>query len=274
MSIVLKLTPENPKITIGESQEFTMTTENQTDETLKYEWYINEDIYEATNKNMTYTPDKSGEFIIKCKVSSLGLEGETVLGEESTTLTVNLKTITDLTTNITGPKEAEYGEEFELVVNAETTAESPKYTYKWSSGETTKKIKVIESEEGEKTFTCTVTCKSTNYEPATSTSEHKVSISKPVVPEPDPSCESCRYIHPLDHRESAYLWVGYWVLEEIEKAVEEGIDWKKPDDTDLKYKCDLKTLAFMLEKYPNVDVQESRNGYILSKDDIENGVIY
>jgi hypothetical protein len=90
-----------------------------------------------------------------------------------------------------------------------------------------------------------------------------------------PESDDCiRYIHPLDHRDSAYIWCGWWVMDEIERSFVEGVDWKNPDGTDLKYQCDLKTLSKMLTVYPNVEVQESRNGYFVNRAMLESGDIY
>ncbi|UPW37898.1 hypothetical protein ESCO10_00116 [Escherichia phage vB_EcoM_ESCO10] len=88
-----------------------------------------------------------------------------------------------------------------------------------------------------------------------------------AIEEDNSEC-SVRYIHPLDHRDSGYIWMGWWVMDEIERATVEGLNWKAPDGTDLKYKCDLKTLSIMLDLYNNVEVQESRNGYILNRADL------
>lgn len=80
-------------------------------------------------------------------------------------------------------------------------------------------------------------------------------------------------IHPLDHRGTAFAEAGYWVIEEISKAVFFNIDWKT-DYSTLKYSDDLKTLAEMFDKYDFVEVQESKNGYIFDKTEIEAGYAY
>lgn len=108
-------------------------------------------------------------------------------------------------------------------------------------------------------------------EPPTVTS---ATDSTTVVVQAAIGSDGVRYIHPLDHRQSAFIWCGYWVLDEIQKAAAEGIDWKNPDATDLKYKLDLRTIAKMIQDYPNVEIQESRHGRIVHKSAIEAGVIY
>ncbi|QBQ76940.1 hypothetical protein WFK_00179 [Escherichia phage vB_EcoM_WFK] len=81
------------------------------------------------------------------------------------------------------------------------------------------------------------------------------------------------YVHPLPHRTSAYIWCGWWVMDEIQKMTEEGKDWKT-EDPDSKYYLHRYTLQKMMKDYPEVDVQESRNGYIIHKTALETGIIY
>lgn len=86
--------------------------------------------------------------------------------------------------------------------------------------------------------------------------------------------DSIRYVHPLPHRHAGFIWCGYWALDEIQKAVKAGIDWRRPDESGMKYTLDLRTIADMIVRYPEVEIQESRNGYIINKQQIETGFIY
>ncbi|QOI66389.1 hypothetical protein [Erwinia phage FBB1] len=95
-------------------------------------------------------------------------------------------------------------------------------------------------------------------------------VNKKEVPVPE---GGFAYIHPLPWRNSGFIQVGWWVINEIHRAGELGIDWKTAPDP-LKYKKELLTLAKMFEDYDNVEVQESRNGYIFGKDQVEAGYIY
>lgn len=104
----------------------------------------------------------------------------------------------------------------------------------------------------------------------------------PVVPDPEPEPEPkppvlppepldlvCPIIYdnPLPVRTSVYIWMGWWVIDEIIKAKADNFDWvKSPNDERFRYKCDIAKLAGLIEKYDHVEVQESRNGYILGKD--------
>lgn len=82
-----------------------------------------------------------------------------------------------------------------------------------------------------------------------------------------------RYIHELKTRNSAFLVVGYWVIEEIQRAKSLGLDWKTDYDK-LRYSDDLYTLAYMLDHYEKVEIQESRNGYLFDKAQVEAGYPY
>lgn len=74
------------------------------------------------------------------------------------------------------------------------------------------------------------------------------------------------YSNPLPVRTSVYIWMGWWVIDEIMKAKEDGFNWlKTPMDKRFIYKCDLAKIAELINTYDHVEVQESRNGYILTK---------
>lgn len=99
-----------------------------------------------------------------------------------------------------------------------------------------------------------------------------VQFTANVTDAPEPEGE-LPYVHPLPHRTSAYIWCGWWVMDEIQKMTEEGKDWKT-EDPDSKYYLHRYTLQKMMKDYPEVDVQESRNGYIIHKTALETGIIY
>lgn len=82
------------------------------------------------------------------------------------------------------------------------------------------------------------------------------------------------YVHPLPQRQSAYIWCGWWVLDAMQKLTLEGKDWKTATKEDTPYYCHLAVLNWMVETYPDVDVQESRNGRIVHRSAIEHGIVY
>ena len=89
-----------------------------------------------------------------------------------------------------------------------------------------------------------------------------------------PENNDLNYVHPLDHRGAGFIWCGYWVLDLIQNAVKSNIDWRHPEESNLPYVKDLKTIADMIVRYPVVEIQESRNGCIVGKEQIEEGKIY
>ena len=149
-----------------------------------------------------------------------------------------------------------------------STQPSTGFTYLWNTGETTKTITPLITTIGENVFTCTLTATHVDYGPST-VDDSVTIIAKEVI------SDGCiRHIHPLPSRASAFIWCGYWVLDELQQAVNDGIDWTQPDNTSLKYKCDLKTISLMMRVYQNVEIQESRNGRIINKSQILSGKIY
>lgn len=82
-----------------------------------------------------------------------------------------------------------------------------------------------------------------------------------------------RYIHDLSQRKTGFLRVGWWVIQEIMRARALGIDWKTQYNK-LKYSNDIYTIARMFEIYDDVEIQESLNGYVFDKEQVEAGYIY
>lgn len=81
-------------------------------------------------------------------------------------------------------------------------------------------------------------------------------------------------VHPLPWRGSAYIWAGWWVMDAIQKLTLEGKDWRAATHLDSPYHCHLAVLSKMLDDYPEVDVQESRNGRVVHRSALEVGIIY
>lgn len=110
-----------------------------------------------------------------------------------------------------------------------------------------------------------------------------VTITAPIIdegetPEPKPPVDnSLMYIREMPWRNSAFLVVRFGALYEINKIQEEnGEDWTSVEVDESKYKFakEIKTIAHMIKTYENVEVQESRNGYILNKEQLKKGNFY
>lgn len=276
MAFEVKITPLNPAVEIGKDTTFTATPTDAPEGALSYAWTV-DGVKKGSDKNtIIVKADTAGKQVVKIVLTSTPAEGEPVSVEAESTLTVNLKTFTGSVTLSPATQEVEVSEKYTVTSTVEgvDSITGLTKTFSWDTGETTESIERTADVEGDLTPTLTVTLKATGYKDKKLTGKAAVKVvAKSVTPEPEPS--GCiRYVHPLDHRSSAYIWAGWWVMYEIEAAVKAGIDWKQPDGTELKYKCDLKTLAKMLEDYPNVEVQESKHGYILDKATIEAGYIY
>lgn len=82
-------------------------------------------------------------------------------------------------------------------------------------------------------------------------------------------CEP-KYIHDLmPGRDAGFIWVGWWVIDEIYEANLDGFKWMDdPLNERFKYKCDLSNLVRGFSLWPDLEIQESRNGYILTKKDL------
>ena len=169
---------------------------------------------------------------------------------------------------IDGPTSATVGKEFTLDSRVKGIPTNTTVDYSWSNEFNTKAISVIPTVPGDSVYTVSATAKSPGWPDWTGSKSITVSV---VAPEKDDFL--IRYIHPLDWRESSFIWCGYWVIDEIQDAVSKGIDWKDPN-SGLKYTIDLMTIATMLEDYPNVEIMESRNGRILRKSDFDVGIFY
>lgn len=73
------------------------------------------------------------------------------------------------------------------------------------------------------------------------------------------------YIHSLlPARNHGFTWMGWWVLDEINKAQLDGFDWiEDPTNARFKYPTVLKALSDNVNTWDDIEIQESRNGYIL-----------
>lgn len=134
----------------------------------------------------------------------------------------------------------------------------------------TSTLAIDTSDIGSQVIGVSVVVSAADYNPVTVTKTGNVTVTAKVAPEPEGELP---YVHPLPHRTSAYIWCGWWVMDEIQKMTEEGKDWKT-EDPDSKYYLHRYTLQKMMKDYPEVDVQESRNGYIIHKTALETGIIY
>lgn len=72
-----------------------------------------------------------------------------------------------------------------------------------------------------------------------------------------------RYVHPIPWRNTSFMYLGWWVFDEIVKFNEAGLEWRERHVYETsKYARDLETIAAAEEKYSNCICMESRNGFM------------
>lgn len=275
----LAITPDSPAAgVIGTAVKFTAALASQpSGASATYRWHVDgSPVSEATSATFNYTPTTSGVKRIKCvaQVTAENYNEKEVTSNE-VSLTVNKKTMNPQVTLT--PPSINVQQDASAIFTANVTDAPPEaqITYSWKKDSSpvegsTNVYTVDTSSIGSQTIEVTATVTATDYDSKTITAEGQVQITDKVAPEPEGELP---YVHPLPHRTSAYIWCGWWVMDEIQKMTEEGKDWKI-DDPDSKYYLHRYTLQKMMKDYPEVDVQESRNGYVIHKTALETGIIY
>lgn len=275
----LAVTPGSPSAgVIGTAVEFTAALASQpSGASATYQWYVDGSLVsEATSATFNYTPTTSGVKKIKCiaQVTATNYDALSVTSNE-VSLTVNKKTMNPQITLTPPSINVQQDASATFTANVTGAPEPAQITYSWKKDSSpvegsTNVYTVDTSSVGSQTIEVTAVVTADDYDSKTITAEGQVQVTDKVAPEPEGELP---YVHPLPHRTSAYIWCGWWVMDEIQKMTEEGKDWKT-DDPDSKYYLHRYTLQKMMKDYPEVDVQESRNGYIIHKTALETGIIY
>lgn len=275
----LAVTPNShPEGVIGTAVEFTAALASQpSGATATYQWYVDDSpVSEATSATFSYTPTTSGVKRIKCvaQVTATDYDTKEVTSNE-VSLTVNKKTMNPQVTLTPPSINVQQDASATFTANVTGAPDAAQITYSWKKDSSpvegsTNVYTVDTSSVGSQTIEVTAVVTATDYDSKTVKTTGQVQVTDKVAPEPEGELP---YVHPLPHRTSAYIWCGWWVMDEIQKMTEEGKDWKT-DDPDSKYYLHRYTLQKMMKDYPEVDVQESRNGYIIHKTALETGIIY
>lgn len=275
----LAVTPDSPSAgVIGTPVQFTAALASQPPgASATYQWHVDgSPVSEATSATFNYTPTTSGVKKIKCvaQVTATDYDAKEVTSNE-VSLTVNKKTMNPQVTLTPPSINVQQDASATFTANVTGAPDAAQITYSWKKDSSpvegsTNVYTVDTSSIGSQTIEVTATITATDYDSKTITAEGQVQVTDKVAPEPEGELP---YVHPLPHRTSAYIWCGWWVMDEIQKMTEEGKDWKT-EDPDSKYYLHRYTLQKMMKDYPEVDVQESRNGYIIHKTALETGIIY
>lgn len=278
-STTLAVTPNSPSAgVIGTSVQFTAALASQpAGASATYQWYVDDSqVGGETNSTFSYTPTTSGVKRIKCvaQVTATDYDAKEVTSNE-VSLTVNKKTMNPQVTLTPPSINVQQDASATFTANVTDAPEEAQIAYSWKKDSSpvegsTNVYTVDTSSVGSQTIEVTAVITADDYDSKTITAEGQVQVTDKVAPEPEGELP---YVHPLPHRTSAYIWCGWWVMDEIQKMTEEGKDWKI-DDPDSKYYLHRYTLQKMMKDYPEVDVQESRNGYIVHKTALETGIIY
>ncbi|PJZ22187.1 endonuclease [Bacillus cereus] len=275
----LAVTPGSPDAgVIGTPIEFTAALASQPPgASATYQWYVDgSPVSEATSATFNYTPTTSGVKTIKCvaQVTAADYDTKEVTSNE-VSLTVNKKTMNPQVALTPPSINVQQDASATFTANVTGAPEAAQITYSWKKDSSpvegsTNVYTVDTSSIGSQTIEVTAVVTATDYDSKTVKATGQVQVTDKVAPEPEGELP---YVHPLPHRSSAYIWCGWWVMDEIQKMTEEGKDWKT-EDPDSKYYLHRYTLQKMMKDYPEVDVQESRNGYIIHKTALETGIIY
>lgn len=275
----LAVTPDSPSAgVIGTPVEFTAALASQpSGASATYQWHVDgSPVSEATNATFNYTPTTSGVKKIKCvaQVTATDYDAKEVTSNE-VSLTVNKKTMNPQIALTPPSINVQQDASATFTANVTGAPDAAQITYSWKKDSSpvegsTNVYTIDTSSVGSQTIEVTAVVTATDYDSKTVKTTGQVQVTDKVAPEPEGELP---YVHPLPHRTSAYIWCGWWVMDEIQKMTEEGKDWKT-DDPDSKYYLHRYTLQKMMKDYPEVDVQESRNGYIIHKTALETGIIY
>ena len=275
----LAVTPDSPSAgVIGTPVQFTAALASQpSGASATYQWHVDDSpVSEATSATFSYTPTTSGVKRIKCvaQVTATDYDTKEVTSNE-VSLTVNKKTMNPQIALTPPSINVQQDASATFTANVTGAPDAAQITYSWKKDSSpvegsTNVYTVDTSSVGSQTIEVTAVVTATDYDSKTVKATGQVQVTDKVAPEPEGELP---YVHPLPHRTSAYIWCGWWVMDEIQKMTEEGKDWKT-DDQDSKYYLHRYTLQKMMKDYPEVDVQESRNGYIIHKTALETGIIY
>lgn len=174
--------------------------------------------------------------------------------------------------DITGSTKLNVGETLNLQASILDEYTEVKWEFKGEvvSSETTyTKESVTEEDAGEYTVTFTLEDSETAIGTTTVTIIKEEPEPDPE-PEPEPEPELEYEVYPLEHRNSGFIWIGWWELDQVIKAKEDGEKWQDKL-ADFTYTRSLKAINKWLTEKPDseIEVQESRNGYILNREFFE-----
>lgn len=277
-AITLTLSPTSVSKEIGQSQVVTANVAGApAGASIAYVWKRGSAVISGqTGKTITLTESAETSYTLNCEVTVSAPDYNNGTATKGIAVVFTKKTMSGVSVTLTPESiTTEQGSEASFKANVIGAPEGATGVYSWTKDGSpvegsTSTLVIDTSDIGSQVIGVSVEVSAENYNPITLTTTGNVTITKRVAPEPDGELP---YIHPLPFRGTAYIWCGWWVMDEIQRMTVEGKDWKL-DDPDSDYYLHRYTLAKMLDDYPEVDVQESRNGYIVHRTALEAGIIY
>ena len=277
-AITLTLSPTSVSKEIGQSQVVTANVAGApAGASSAYVWKRGSSVISGqTSKTITLTESAETNYTLNCEVTVSAPDYNNGTATKGISVAFTKKTMSGVSVTLTPESiTTEQGSEASFKANVIGAPEGATGVYSWTKDGSpvegsTSTLVIDTSDIGSQVIEVSVEVSAPDYKPVTVTKTGDVTITKRVAPEPDGELP---YIHPLPFRGTAYIWCGWWVMDEIQRMTVEGKDWKL-DDPDSDYYLHRYTLAKMLDDYPEVDVQESRNGYIVHRTALEAGIIY
>lgn len=277
-AITLTLSPTSVSKEIGQSQVVTAdVTGAPSGASIAYVWKRGSSVISGqTGKTITLTESTETSYTLNCEVTVSAPDYNNGTATKGIAVAFTKKTMSGVSVTLTPESiTTEQGSEASFKANVIGAPEGATGVYSWTKDGSpvegsTSTLVIDTSDIGSQVIGVSVEVSAENYNPITVTTTGNVTITKRVAPTPNGELP---YIHPLPFRGTAYIWCGWWVMDEIQRMTVEGKDWKL-DDPDSDYYLHRYTLAKMLDDYPEVDVQESRNGYIVHRTALEAGIIY
>lgn len=253
----------------------------------KYEKFINESESKLTDKgyvlvldNVPMTEDYIGKiglmFDYDCNVDSAVITGDKEFDFEPFKTTINI------TVDIDG-LESEYkvGDDVKIECTSSVKDDNIidlKMTTRWYKGKTKitegKTLNLEATKENSGKYECRVLVEGKYNFPSEKSKTFNIVVKDVKPPEPEPSPEiddeEFKFIE-MPHRESVFAYLPFWAMAEISHAKENGVDWET-DFAELKFAGIAGTLAELYKKYKIVELQESRNGKLVTtKEELEKG---
>ncbi len=275
--VSVTLTPSSITAEKGAEASFTAAvTGAPAGASVAYSWTKDGSPVDGSTSTLEIDTSTIGSQVIEVSAVVSAPDYKPVTVTKTGNVTITKKTMSGVSVTLTPESiTTEQGSEASFKANVIGAPEGATGVYSWTKDGSpvegsTSTLVIDTSDIGSQVIGVSVEVSAEDYVPITVTKTGDVTITKRVAPEPDGELP---YIHPLPFRGTAYIWCGWWVMDEIQRMTVEGKDWKL-DDPDSDYYLHRYTLAKMLDDYPEVDVQESRNGYIVHRTALEAGIIY